>query len=147
MAFDYTQTINGNYGQVWLNGDLVGEATSLECKVTNVKADVKVLGDPWKHSKVMGYEGKGTLKLNKISDRIWLTMQSNFATGLQTPCSIYATLSDPASNGATRVNIEDVIFDEFTVINFEVDKLLEEDVPFTFAGFSYIDTIAPPTNN
>jgi hypothetical protein len=145
MAFDFTKVINGNYGQVWLDGDLLGEAISLQAKVTNTKADVKVLGDMWKHSKVIGYEGKGTMKLNKISSRIWLKLQNSFNTGIQTSCTIYATLDDPSSYGAERVAINEVVFDELTIMDFEAGKNIEEDVPFTFAGFSFIDTIAPPT--
>jgi hypothetical protein len=143
--FDFTKVINGNYGQVWLDGDLLGEAISLQAKVTNTKADVKVLGDMWKHSKVIGYEGKGTMKLNKISSRIWLKLQNSFNTGIQTSCTIYATLDDPSSYGAERVAINEVVFDELTIMDFEAGKNIEEDVPFTFAGFSFIDTIAPPT--
>jgi hypothetical protein len=143
--FDFTKVINGNYGQVWLDGDLLGEAISLQAKVTNTKADVKVLGDMWKHSKVIGYEGKGTIKLNKISSRIWLKLQNSFNTGIQTSCTIYATLDDPSSYGAERVAINEVVFDELTIMDFEAGKNIEEDVPFTFAGFSFIDTITPPT--
>ncbi len=145
MAFDYTKVINGNYGQIWLDGDLLGEALSLTATVTNVKADVKVLGDLWKHSKVVGYEGKGTMKLNKISDRMLLKLQNSYSTGIQTSCTIYATLSDPSSYGASRIALLDVTFDELTLINFEVSKNIEEDVPFTFAGFTPIDVITPPT--
>lgn len=143
--FDYRKVINGNYGQVWIDSDLLGEAFSLQAKVTNVKADVKVLGDMWKHSKIVGYEGKGTIKLNKISSRIMLKLQSQYANGIQTPCVIYSTLADPASYGTERMALLDVTFDELTIVDFEVGKNIEESIPFTFAGFTPVDTIAPPT--
>lgn len=141
---DYKKVINGNYGQLWLDGDLLGEVKSFQAKITLIKADVKVLGDPNKHSKVIGYESKGTLKLNKISDRIALKLHSSFTTGVMIPCTIVAELNDPSSYGASRIALFDVIFDELTLMDFEGDKLVEEDANFTFAGFQLIDTIAPP---
>lgn len=136
------RVINGNWGQVWLDSDLVGECTGLEAKVTLTKTDVNFCGDLWKKQKIVGLEGKGTLKLNKVFSRIIIKLKDDIMQGKQTVCTINAKLADPDAYGTERVTILGVVFDELTLVNFEVKKNIEESIPFTFTGFEFPDLIA-----
>ena len=61
------KVINGTFGEVWVDGDYMAEATGMEAKVTLEKEEVKQSGTLSKGYKVTGIEGKGTLKLNKVT--------------------------------------------------------------------------------
>lgn len=143
MGIDAKRVINGNWGQVWIDSDLLGEATALQAKVTLTKTDVNFCGDLWKKQKVIGLEGKGTLKLNKISDRMIIKLKDDIAAGKQTTCTINAKLADPDAFGTSRVTLTGVVFDELSLIDFEVKKNIEESYAFTFTGFDFPDLIQP----
>ncbi len=142
MSIDAKRVINGNWGKVWLDSDLVGECTSLQAKVTLSKTDVNFCGDMWKKHKVIGLEGKGTLKMNKVYSRMLLKLKDDIAAGKQTVCTINASLSDPDSFGTEKITITGVTFDELTLMDFEVKKNIDESIPFTFTGYDVPDTIA-----
>ena len=139
---DAKRIINGNWGQIWLDSDLVGECTALQAKVTLTKTSVNFCGDLWEKDKVIGLQGKGTLKLHKVSDRMILKLKDDIANGKQTVCTINSKLADPDSFGTSRVTLTGVVFDELTLVDFEVKKNIEESIPFTFTGFNVPDTIA-----
>jgi hypothetical protein len=141
MSIEAKRVINGNWGQVWLDSDLVAECTSLQAKVTLTKTDVNFCGDMWKKQKVVGLEGKGTLKMNKISSRMLIKLKDDIAAGKQTVCTINTSLADPDSFGTEKITITGVTFDELTLIDFEVKKNIEESIPFTFTGYDVPDLI------
>lgn len=135
--------INGTWGEAWINGDYVSEVKGLNAKVTLSKADVGFNRDLWKRSKVIGMEGKGTLKLHHVSSRMIILMKENIKQGKQTVCTIISKLADPDAWGAERIVLKDVTFDELTLADWEVKKNGEESIPFTFSGFDFLDLIDP----
>ncbi|MBU3098745.1 MULTISPECIES: phage tail tube protein [Clostridium] len=135
--------INGTWGELWIDGDKVSECIALQAKVTINKAPVSFCGDLFTHNKVIGLEGKGSLKLHKASSRMIIKISANMKAGKQTVCTIVSKLADPDSMGAERVAIYEVSFDELTIADWENKKNGEEDVPFTFANWEFLDTIAP----
>lgn len=135
--------INGTWGECWINEDYVAEVSGLNAKVTLSKADVSFTRDLWKRSKVTGMEGKGTLKLHKISSRMAILMKDNIKQGKQTVCTIISKLADPDALGAERVVLKDVTFDELTLVDWEVKKNGEQSIPFTFSGYDFLDLIEP----
>lgn len=139
---DAKRIINGNWGQIWLDSDLVSECIALQAKVTLTKSAVNFCGDLWEKNKVIGLQGKGTLKLHKVSSRMLIKLKDDIANGQQTVCTINAKLADPDSFGTERVTLIGVVFDELTIMDFEVKKNIEEAIPFTFTGFDIPDTIA-----
>ncbi|MBC2579693.1 phage tail tube protein [Clostridium sp. DJ247] len=140
------RVINGNYGQVWIDGEKISNLTGLEAKVKLTKVDVDFCGELWKKQKVVGIEGTGTLKMHKVDSRMIIKMQDNISKGSQTVCTIIAKLADPDAFGAERVCIKNVCLDELTIMNFEVKKNVEESIPFTFSGYEFLDLIQPQNN-
>ncbi|NNG67344.1 phage tail tube protein [Caldanaerobacter subterraneus] len=141
QGYKAEQVINGTFGEVWINGEYVAEVTGLEAKVTLEKSEVNIVGKLSKGYKVTGYEGKGTLKLNKVTSRFIKLMNDNMKQGKQTVCTIVSKLADPNALGAERIVIKDATFDELTLANWEARKLTEESVPFTFTDWDVLDTI------
>lgn len=52
-----------------------------------------------------------------------------------------AALVDPTSDGAERVELYGVTFDEIMLNKFENKTVLEEEVPFRADGYKFIDVI------
>lgn len=137
------QVINGTFGEVWINGEYVAEVTGLEAKITLEKAEVNMVRKLGKGYKVTGYDGKGTLKLNKVTSRFIKLMNDDIKQGKQTVCTIISKLADPAALGAERIVIKDATFDELTLANWEAKKNGEEEVNFTFSEWDVLDLINP----
>ena len=68
MSTSYTpdRIFNGTYGEVWLDGTYLPQATALEAKASFDKQEVNQARVPGKGYKIVGLDGKGTLKMNKI---------------------------------------------------------------------------------
>ena len=54
---------------------------------------------------------------------------------------IVAKLDDPTAYGAERVELTGVTISELMALKFENKALREEEVPFSFSHFRYIDMI------
>lgn len=59
--------VNGSWGQVWWDSELVFELESFEAKVTAEREDVVIGMD--KDSKLVGLKGEGTMKVKKVFSR------------------------------------------------------------------------------
>jgi len=142
QSYNPQNVINGTYGEIWVDGNYLAEVTSLEAKVTLTKADVNMTGRLMKAQKVTGMEGKGTIKLNKVSSFFITLMNDNMKQGKQTSCTIISKLSDPDALGAERIVLKDCTFDELTLVNWEAKKNGEESIPFTFSDWDLLDVIS-----
>lgn len=143
MGYDAQKTVSGSEGECWLDGDYLSEAIGLEAKVTLIKEEVKMCKVRGKKYKVTGFEGKGTLKLNKTNSRMLMKLANQLKQGKSVVCTIVSKLDDPDVAGAERIAIKDVTFDEFTLINWEAKKLAEENIPFAFSDYEIYDWIEP----
>lgn len=135
--------INGTWGEVWLDGDKISECIGLQAKVTLNKAAVNFCKDLHTHNKIIGIEGKGTLKLHKTSSRMIQKISDNIRQGKETVCTIVSKLADPDANGSERVVIKEVSFDDLSIVDWENKKNGEESIAFTFADWEFLDTISP----
>jgi hypothetical protein len=141
--YDGSKVINGTFSTVWLDDDIVAEATALQAKVDIKKDDIPILGRLAAGHKVTSWEGKGTLKVNHVTSRFAIKQADNLKKGIPTVCTIMSKLADPAAYGAERVAVKYVMFDDLTLIDEEVKKTGEISVPFTFEDFEFLDTIDP----
>ena len=140
-SYSPSEVINGTFGEVWINDDYMAEITSLEAKITLEKADVEQVGTLAKGKKIVGSEGKGTLKLNKVTSFFLKLLGDDMKAGRQSTFTIESNLHDPSSRGSERVTLKGVTFDELTLANWEAKKLCEESIPFDFTSFETKDLI------
>lgn len=143
MAYAVEKTINGTWGEVWIDDYYLAEVTGLDAKVTIEKTEVNQTRTLAKGYKTTGLDCKGTLKFNKVSSYFLNLMSENIKQGKATVCTIISKLEDPDSNGAERVKLTGCTFDELQLINWEAKKLAEESMPFSFTGWELLDTISP----
>ena len=132
--FAAQQVMTGSHGQVWLDGSLVSQATA-------VKATIKLSKEEDKKAKYVGYEGTGSLTMNKVSSLMISKMAENLKKGKATVCQLVIQLDDPDAKGVETVTLYDVTFDSLDLANWKVGALVEESVDFTFTEFDVIDKV------
>lgn len=137
------KTINGTYGELWIDDYYLAEVTGLEAKATIEKSEVNQTGTLSKGYKVTGLDCKGTIKFNKVTSYFQMKLSDSIKQGKTPVCTIISKLDDPDSEGAERVKLTGCTFDELTIANWESKKLGEESVPFSFTGWEFLDYINP----
>lgn len=141
--FKPEKTINGTFGELWIDDYYLAEVTGLEAKATIEKTEVNQTGTLAKGYKVTGLDCKGTIKLNKVSSYFQIKLSDAIKQGKTPSCTIISKLEDPDSEGAERVKLTGCTFDELSIANWEAKKLGEESIPFSFTDWDYLDVIQP----
>lgn len=141
MSYAPEKTINGTFGELWVNDDYMAEVTGLEAKVTLEKTEVNQTGSLAKGYKITGIDCKGTIKLNKVTSYFINLLSENTKAGKTTSCTIISKLADPDASGVERVKLTGCTFDELSLANWEAKKLGEESIPFSFTGWEILDKI------
>ncbi|MEG0899571.1 MAG: phage tail tube protein [Oscillospiraceae bacterium] len=142
-GYDAKRTINGTFGEVWLEGDLVREATGLKAEVSLKFMDVPMCGSLAQHKKVSGTEGKGSVNMNKVNSRMAIKLSDMIKAGKTPTFTIISKLDDPDAFGAERVVLKNCIFDTLTLADWSANKLGEVTQAFSFTDWDYLDLIAP----
>lgn len=135
------RVINGTFGEVWVDNDYMAEVIGLEAKIKLDTADVNMVRTLKKGTKVTGISGSGTLKLNKVTSYFIKKIGDNIKVGKATRAIIITNLNDPEALGAERIALNDCVFTELTLADWEAGKLGEESIPFTFGGFDVLEAI------
>jgi len=103
--------------------------------------DVDIMGELGKHKRYMGFTGEGTMTLHKIDTTVGKLIAEGIRNGKMPDFKIVAKLDDPTAYGAERVELTGVTINELMALKFENKALREEEVPFNFSDFRYIDMI------
>lgn len=141
LTYDAKNVINGTYGEIWCDSDYLAEAIGLEAKITLDKSEVNMCRKLSKGYKVTGSDGKGTLKMNKVSSYFIRKLGDAIKAGKTPTSEIITSLKDPDAFGVEKIKLTGVVFDELTLANWEAKKNGEESIPFTFDSFEVLDSI------
>ena len=133
--------INGTFGAVWVNGEKWMDVESFEARVTANYEDVNMAEDLATHKKMTGWAGEGTLTVKKVYSRGATLLGDAVKNGVVPDINIVGKLADPDAYGAERVAINEVTFNEFTLMQFEQKTVLTEELPFNFADYDLVDLI------
>ncbi len=140
-SFKQHEIIAGTHGTVWVNDEEWINVTKFEAKVTGEYEDVNMAGEMGTFKKLLGWTGEGTITVHKVNSTISKMLAENFKKGIVPDVKIVGKLADPQARGAERVELLDVTFTEFMLLNFELKTKMEEEVPFSFADYNLIDSI------
>lgn len=132
---------NGTFGEIWLDGSLVGECYKAQAKVEFSKEEIKQCGTWWTDNKVVGVTGKGSLTLHKVNTRMGIKIANMIKNKQDVRFTVISKLADPDAYGAERVSITCVSFDDLTLFDWEAQTPGETECPFTFTGYEYLDQI------
>ena len=135
------EVINGTWGEVWINDDLVDEISAFQAKIEFNKEDIDVCGEMMTQHKITGYSGTGSMTLKKVNSRMIKILSDFVKDGTEPDVTIVGKLADPANGGSERISLTGISFDDLTLFDFEVKSLGEYECPFTFTGFKVIDSI------
>lgn len=139
--FDERKAINGSFGKVWLEGELVREATACKLSVKLNFMDVPMCGDLAKHQKVSGLDGTGSITMTKINSRMALKLSDMIREGKTPVFTIISLLDDPDAYGAERVVAKNCQFSELSLADWTSKKVGEITQPFTFTDWEFLDLI------
>jgi len=141
MKVDGTRQINGSYGSVWWDGELLADIESFEAKLSIDRDEVNMAGKVSKDSKMLGWTGEGTMKVKKVYSRAQQKIALAIKAGKDPRSKIVAKLADPQAFGTERVVLYNVWFNEVMLMAFEQKTKLEEDIPFGFSDYDFPDLI------
>lgn len=135
------KTLNGTFGEIWINGQKFGNCTKFQAKVTAEYQEMDIAGKLGKYQKLLGYSIAGTVTLTKLDTSIANMVQSFWKQGINPTFTIVGKLKDPSGYGTERVSLTGVTFDEFTLLDFEQKNVKDEEVPFKAESYEFIDMI------
>lgn len=134
------QAIYGTFGEMWIDGDKIAEVTQLKATMTADKIEVKMSRHMSKGYKVVGYTGKGSFKVHKVSSYFIEKLAPSIKEGKQVTCTIVSKLADPDAVGTERVALTGVLVDSVDLVNWSVGKIGEESYNFTFTDYDLLDS-------
>lgn len=126
--------ISGSWGQVWWDGELIMEVSSFEARVIPDRADVNMAGSLDTDSKIIGLKGEGSMRVKKMFTRGVNKILKAWNAGEDPRSQLIGKLKDPNTIGkqSERVVLDNVWFNEMTLMQFETGQLLEREIPFGF---------------
>lgn len=144
MGYRADQVISGTFGECWIDSDYVAEVTALKATISAKTEEVSQCRQLMDGTKVTGLEAKGEIKINKISSRFFNMLAEDLKKGIQTSFTIISKLDDPSSMGCERIKLMGCTFTEVNLVDWELKKLSEETIAFSFTDFEKLDVIPTP---
>lgn len=141
--FDERRAINGTYGELFLEGELVRETTACKADVQLDFIDVPMCGDLMKHQKVSGITGNGSVTMTKVNTRMGLLISDSIKAGKTISFTIISKLADPDAHGAERVVLKNCQFSTLTLVDWSTKQIGTVTQNFTFTDWDYLDVIEP----
>ena len=143
QILDASRVISGNFVKVvTADGEWLSNAKSFEASVEIGKEEIARAGTRWVGHKVTSLTGSGTLTGYLVTTDMLAAIASvadDEGTGYVT--ELRAKLADPEAYGAYDVRIKGVQFDTIPLMNAEVGSIVEQELPFTFSGFEFLNHI------
>lgn len=133
--------LKGTSGNVWLNGKLLAQVKSIEAKITGNFEEVNFVGDYATYNSYTGWNGEGTLVIQKIDSMVLKLLAEGYKSGEMPDVKITTKLEDKSTGKSERVAISNVVFTEFMLAKFENKALVEEELPFKFSDYDILETI------
>jgi hypothetical protein len=135
---------NGSHGKVWWDNELLFEIEKYECKVTANREDV-LIGNSV-DSKIVSLKGEGTITIKSVVNRNINAYLEAWKSGKDPRATLVALVDDPdAVDGQKeRCSVDNVWFNELSIMNFEKGKVVEKEFPFGFTpeDASFMETIS-----
>lgn len=134
---------NGSHGQVWWDGELLFEVSKFEATVTADREDVYIGNS--KDSKIVSLTGEGSFTIRSVINRNINKYLEEWKAGRDPRATLSGLIDDPdAVDGAKeRCTIDNVWFNELTLMTFEKGQIVEKEFPFGFTpeDANFVETI------
>lgn len=134
---------SGNYGMVWVDGEKLFEHKSFEAKVVINDEDV-IIGNSVDR-KVVSLSGEVEIVILNVFNRGFSKYLEDQKAGHDVRFTIVGKHEDPdmLKAGKERIVIDNVWFDEITLMQFEKGTVRETTIPFGFTpeDARYLETV------
>lgn len=134
---------SGNFGRLWIDGDMIFEIQAFELKVIADRDDV-IIGQSV-DKKITSLTGEGTITIKKVFNRGFSRMLEDWKAGHDTRVTLVGVLKDPdmLHEGEERIEVENVVFDELDIMHFTKGEVVETEIPihFTPEDLKYVNTV------
>lgn len=141
MALDHNLILNGTDGAVFLEGELLTDATGINAKMNFTFEDVRVMGSDDILPKFNGRKGEGSLTLYKVNSRLIKAQQDFMKTGIAPKFTIMTKIKTKDGKNIETIQIMDVIFTDVTLAQFNAAENASIEAPFVFRGYEPVDMI------
>lgn len=138
-----SRVMNGTFGTVWEEGREIAEISSFQVKVAKNFDPISICGRMAEDRKLVSIKITGSMTLHKVYSRGAEDVNAA-ARGHDVRGTLVAKLDDPDANGAERIAVYGMNYDEQTLMDFAAGKAGTMTVPFQATGFEYLDQVAPP---
>ena len=134
------RTINGTFGELWLDGEKIAECTACQLRVSKNKETINLCGQFMSDSKATSGSGTGSLTLYHV-DSGMIQKQADLQSGIDRRFTAISKLRDPDSYGAERVAAYNVSFDDLTLADWQAATVGTVTAAFTFSRYELMDQI------
>jgi hypothetical protein len=143
MSLQGKRVISGTWGSIWVDSEKINECFGLTATVELKREEVKIAGQMWTESKLVGVQGKGSIKMNKVTTRFVEKVFNIIETGEDAVFEIQSMLADPdaINKGKEVIRLKNVVFDELTLQDWEVGTPGTFELPFSFSGAYVLERI------
>lgn len=130
MADTVEKSLRGGFAKVWLDGNEIGLAETIEAKIAIDYTDFYVGFD--KDRRETSQSGSGSLTFMPNTSII-TSLYKKFKDTKGLRFTIEANLADPASNGQEEgYQLNGVSFDEFPLANWTKGEVIKKELSFAF---------------
>ena len=135
------RVMSGTWGEVWLDGDYVGECYKFQAKDTYNRETIHLCGKLRTGKKLMSIEGTGSMGLYKVSSRMAQKIGEILKQGQDPSFRVISKLDDPDAYGAERIAFYGVRFDDITLADWEVGVNGKTEHSFSFDDYEFLDAV------
>lgn len=141
MSVEVKNVMNGTYGELWLDGEKCGEVDGCSAKIAYTRDDIQLCGQLEVDSKLVSSKGTGSIKAYKIYSRFITTIAEKAKSGKDPRFTIISKLNDPDALGTERIALQNCVFDDVTLVDWEKGKSGSIDTNFRFTKYKLLDTV------
>lgn len=125
---------SGTYGKLWWDGEEIFEIESFEAKIKVERDDVSFAGSLDSDSKIKGLKGEGKMKIKKVFSRGKRKLLEAYRRGEDIRSQLIGLVKDPDAIGkqSERIVLNNVWFNDLTLMDFELGKKMDEETSFGF---------------
>ncbi len=138
-----SRVIKGEFGSVWKDGQWLTNFHTAEASAEITYEEIKRSGTRAIGNKAGTIKYSGTISGYKITSELAQSVaqitddkQGSFV------CDLILKLADPEAYGHERVRLKGVQFTKIEIMKFEHGAVVEQEWPFVFDGFEYLDAIS-----
>lgn len=131
---DGRRQLNGKHAKLWWDGELIFEVENFETKAVANREEVSMIGSMDVDSKVMSITGEGSMTLKHVYSRGVRKLLDAWKKGIDPRSTLTGLKDDPDAVGGQkeRITINNVWFNEVTLLSFESGALGTREYPFGF---------------